>query len=271
MPTFAQVQADIFNAQSLPFKGGMNLPARESARIVPCLCDFSASGIPVAGYKIDVTQLMNRGAFSVVQTLYVDNSNNNGYIVVQNPVFSQSFGLPPGYQGYFPVIAAEGSGGVYYVTSTGNQQATVSIINALMPLGQWPATVTPITPGLTQPVSDAILDALVIGGRFNTRTLSAQLTGVDRSIALTLGGTAQVIMAANPARQGFLIQDIDEVNVEPVWFCTTAGAVINGVGSFSLAPSPGAGYPGGQIQGVISNAISVVAATTGHKISAIEW
>lgn len=269
--TFQSAQNDIRNVQALPFVGGTNILKGETPKAVPCLCDFSATGVPAAGYTIDVTALMNRGVLRSVQTLYLDNSANNGYLTVSSPTFSQSFSLPPGYQGYFPVIAAEGSGGIFYVTSTGNLPATVTLLNVLFPIGIWPATVTPLVPGLTQPVSDAILDATVSGGRQLVTSKAAQFTATDRSGTIAVGGTQQVLMAANPARQGFLLQNTDSTNIEGLWINPTGAAVIGGAGSFELSAGADINNPGGSFQGVYSGAISIIAATAGHKFSAIEW
>lgn len=270
--TYAQIQQAIRSALPLPFVGGQNLLREDkSPKIVPCPVDFSATGIPALGFTIDATPYFQQGSIFSVQTLFMDNSNNNGYLTVLNPLFSQSFSLPPGYQGYFPCVAGKGSGGLFYVTSPGGGTGTavVSLLNVYLPAAMWPALATPITPGLTQPVSDAILDATVSALRVNTRSLPAQATATDHSGTIVVGGTAVVAAAANAARIGFLIQNLD--TTEGLWISLTAGAVIGATGSFELAPGADANFPGGVFQGVVSNDISVNATTAGHKFSCMTW
>ena len=61
-----------------------------------------------------------------------------------------------------------------------------------------------------------------------------------------------------------------EVNLEPVFINSTGNATLGNPGSFMLAPG-GAGYPGGAYDGQGVGAISIIAATAGHKFSAIQW
>lgn len=270
--TYAAVQQLIRAASPLPFVGGTNLlHADRSSKMIPCRCDFAATGIPALGYTIDATPYFQQGSISSVQTLYLDNSLNNGYLTVQNPLFAQSFSLPPGYQGYFPCLVGKGSGGLFYVTSpgAGTGIAVVALLNVFLPAMMWPALATPITPGLTQPVSDAILDATVSGGRVLTRSLPSQFTATDHSGTIAVGGAAQIAAAADAARVGFLIQNLDIT--EGLWISLTAGAVIGGAGSFELAPGADSNFPGGVFQGVVSNDISVNATTAAHKYSCMTW
>ena len=273
MSTFNQVMQAIQNAQPNAFLGGTNKPVRDSSALALTLpCDFSASGIPATGYPIDLQKFYNRGYFSTIQTMFLDNSNNNGYALVSNPSLYQSFALPPGWQGYFPVISPQQSGAVFNVTSTGTGLVNVTLINVVLNTTQWAATVTPPTVGNPQPVSDAIVDACVSANKLNVRTIASQFTAVDASGTIAAGGTAQSLMAANANRQGFLIENIDYVNnAEALWISFTGAAQINAPGSFSLAAGSSIAYPGGSLQGVVSNAISVIAATAGHKYSAMQW
>lgn len=173
MPSFHDVQNRIGAAQPVAFAGGHNLqPGDKGPKSITCVCDFSASDIPGTGYTIDVSPFFNRDYLKTIQTIFLDNSANNGYALVYNQIFNQSFALPPGWQGYFPTLCPKGSGGVFNVTSTGNGSVNVQLINVSMPLGQWAGTVTPPTVGTPQPVSDAILDGTVSGGRQKVTTLS---------------------------------------------------------------------------------------------------
>lgn len=97
-------------------------------------------------------------------------------------------------------------------------------------------------------------------------------TFTSKNLALTLGGTAQTLMAANTSRKRIYIQNP----------CTAAGEGIAAVESIYLSFTGSAGVNNGtsieilacgsyEMEGTVSTqAISVNAATTGHKIVAGE-
>lgn len=269
MSTFAAVQAAISQAQPVAFHGAGLAHGEKSAYGITAICDFSASGIPAAGYSIDTTVYTNRGQMKTVQSLFIDNSENNGFVNVENPTFGQSFALPPGYQGYFPILAPSISGAKFTVTSTGNEIANVILLNVLMPLASWAATVSPPSIGLPQPVSDAILDATVSNGRQNVTSIEAQATATDVSGTITAGGTPQLLIAQNNARRKFTIINIDySLTGEALWWGFSNTIAVGSPGAYPLAAAASAAYPGGAYQGDASNSIYIVGATTGHKFSA---
>lgn len=273
MSAYSDIQAAISQSQPVAFSGGSNLlHGEKSSFAVTALCDFSASGIPADGYVIDTTPYINRMQLRVVQTVYLDNSNNNGYAEVYNPTFNQSFSLPAGYQGYFPILGAKVSANKFQVTSTGNKVVNVSFLNCLMPLGIWAATVTPPASGLPQAVSDAIVDATVYANRQRVWTLADQTTAADASGSITAAGVSQVLLPANATRQGFVVQNIDSAfQAEALWISPTGVAVVGGPGSISIAAAASLGYPGGASQYQWSNQITIVAASAGHKFTCIQW
>lgn len=93
------------------------------------------------------------------------------------------------------------------------------------------------------------------------------LTTTNKSIALTLGGTAQTIMAANTSRRDCTIQN-DATETELLYVNVAATAVTTGT-SFTL--TPGQAFGCSVLGGVTKELISVIAATTGHKIIAKEY
>lgn len=272
MPTYAEVQGAISQAQPVYFHGGQNLPhGSKSGEAVAAVCDFSASGIPGSGYSIDTTVYTNRLQMKTVQTIFIDNSQNNGFVAVYNPVFNQTFALPAGYQGYFPILAPLISGAKFYVTSTGDQVATIQFLNALFPLASWAATVEPPSVGNPFAVSDIILDSTVSGGKVNARSVAAQVTAADGSGIIAAANTWQLLFAANANRQGWSLQNIDSTNLEALFYAFSNTPTIGASGSYSLAASASPAYPGGAYQGPQSNPIYVAAATVGHKFSAAQW
>lgn len=276
MTTYSQVQASNSQAQPVPFNGGTNLlPGDKSSKAIVQICDFSVSGVPSTGYTLDATQFIHSRAIAGIQSLYIDNSLNNAAVVVTNSSFNQAISIPAGYQGYFPILAALGSGNKFTIACPdGNQLATVLFLNVLMPLAVWSAVLVPTTSGTIQPVSDAILEACVYAARLNVRNIEAACADVDHSSTIAVGGVAQQVMPANANRRGYRIQNMDgnagKTN-EPLWICTTGNAVIDGVGSMILNPASSTTYGGGSIDGKSTNAISIIAATAGHQYYAIEW
>jgi hypothetical protein len=100
----------------------------------------------------------------------------------------------------------------------------------------------------------------------------------DCSIALTTGGTAQNIIPAGAALPGFTIANIDTAagSGEPVWMSFTTTAAASTIASYPLSAPTATTFAGLSSYttplGFGTNAnVSVVAATTGHKISCTKW
>lgn len=101
---------------------------------------------------------------------------------------------------------------------------------------------------------------------------------VDCSVAITTGGTAQTIIPAGKSVHGFFIANIDSStgSGEPIWFSVTGTATAGALGSYPLAAPTATTYAG--LTSFVfpswwdfNTALSVVAATTGHKISCTYW
>lgn len=95
-------------------------------------------------------------------------------------------------------------------------------------------------------------------------TFTCDYPGSDGSGTITAGGTAQNLFAGATPPHGFILCNPDPS--EALWFPLSTTAVANGQGSMALAPSGGVFItPPGMVP---FHAISVVAATTGHKFTA---
>lgn len=86
---------------------------------------------------------------------------------------------------------------------------------------------------------------------------------VDRSGTITTGGAAQVLMAANPAREGWSIQN-KSTGLITVSSVATPSATVG----FQLAPGQLYECPA---HGINLTSISVWGATTGQAFEAREW
>lgn len=88
---------------------------------------------------------------------------------------------------------------------------------------------------------------------------------VDRSIEFTLGGTAETLMAANPAREYMLMQNTSDTNF---YFAFGKTATNDGL---SYLLEPGDSYEmSASKDGRIREAVSVLCATTGKTLAASE-
>jgi len=279
MSTYAQVQGAIYRAQPIAYAAGQNLLRGEKGPFaIPCACDFTAAGIPAQGYTIDPKRFYDTGAIKAIQAIYFDNSQCNGTTQVTIPAFNQVVSLPPYSCGYFPILSPLLSGGQMFVTSNATLGvANVLLLNTYFDALTW--SVISQSQGGSIPTSDAILDATVstnaaapTATQVNVRTRFGQLTATDRSGTIAVANTSQVLAVANSTRQGLEIQNIDNGNLEGLWYNPSGNpAVVGGVGSFELAQASAAGYPGGFVKIITSNQVSIIAATAGHKFSAIEY
>lgn len=87
-------------------------------------------------------------------------------------------------------------------------------------------------------------------------------TTTDRSAAITTGGTAQNLFAVNASRKAFYVFNPDAAEIAWCSFTTTAAA--NGQGSFPVYAQGGFGME----QNAPTQALSCIAATTNHKLTA---
>ncbi len=97
-------------------------------------------------------------------------------------------------------------------------------------------------------------------------------TPTDCSGTITTGGTAQTIIPANTGVAGFMITNID--TAEPMWFRINGTAAGGTQGSYPLQAATATTFasPGSFYSAFGYNtAITVVAATTGHKFSCTRW
>lgn len=107
---------------------------------------------------------------------------------------------------------------------------------------------------------------------------AVNVTPTDCSGTITTGGTAQNAIAANAALHGFTIANIDASagSGEPIWESLTTTAAASTVGSYPLAAPTATTFSGLSSYTTplgfgTNHAVSVVAATTGHKFSCTYW
>lgn len=93
---------------------------------------------------------------------------------------------------------------------------------------------------------------------------SNRVTFTNRSGTITTGGTAQNAAAEKKGRSYFFLQN-PSTETESLWFSMDTTAV---AASPSIELQPGQSYESGSTVSI--GAVSVIAATTGHKFTAKE-
>ncbi len=100
----------------------------------------------------------------------------------------------------------------------------------------------------------------------NPLPVEATFAATDGSAAIALGGTAQSLFAGTVPANGYSVSNPDAA--EELWISDTTVAVANNTGSILVPPGYEYTSPAGRKP---IGAVSVVAATTGHKITASRW
>lgn len=102
----------------------------------------------------------------------------------------------------------------------------------------------------------------------------ANVTPTDCSGTITSGATAQNAFTAQTTLHGFTIVNIDTSAAEVMWISFTTTAAANTAQSYMLNPAS-ATAAGGSFSSPLgfglNHALSVIAATTGHKFSCTWW
>lgn len=238
----------------------------KAAKAIPVIYDFSQA----ASFTTDLTSQKLTGKLTIFQSIFIDNSQNNQAITVQMAGLGQQISIPAQYQGIFPVFVSDQP--LFTVSSQGSGIAKVAYSNAHLPPCTWATVPNPVSVSGTLQTADAVLDATVTNNHVQTLTKAAGVTYTDHSGTIAAAGASQQLLPANPNRQGFLVMNVDEANLEELGINVTgAAASIGNAGTISLGASSGAGYPGGSFQGVGTGVVTIVGATVGHKYTCVEW
>lgn len=224
------------------YKTAGNYTPKQGNRALAIQYNFAVQAL----FADDLTAEMQQGEIDIVQSVYVDNSKNPNPLTIQFLYGPQQPLVVPGLaQGVYPVIVA---GIVRYTISTTIGGVIVTLVwqNIQQTYTQW--------------------------GPINLNVANvnpAQGTFTDRSGNITVGGTSQILAAANAARKLIQIENPatalgqNIAAAESLFINFTAGAGVNNGTSFELTPG---GYwpPAGQ-NVITTEAITVNAATTGHR------
>lgn len=227
-----------------------NVP-KEGPRVIPYQLSFALN----TSQLLDLSTIQQTAKLSGVQCFYIDNSTNSNPVKITVNATSQMVECPPNSQGYFPVAVT--SDLKFTVFSTGGA-AYVEVLNYAVAAAVWSV------------LADGIIAPFLFDSSGNLKTTSNQTPTVttDHSSTITAGGTAQTALASNSSRTSFELMNMDP-SAETLWFRFDGGvAVVGGAGSFALVAQ--ASGVGGYYKGTSGGAVSVIAATTGHKFTLVE-
>ena len=223
------------------------VPASEGPRAIQFSFDFSGgtTEIPVSLNAADY-------GLSIVQTAFIDNSNNGSAITLAVNGSNQKLTCPPYSQGYFPIMLI-GPTLSLIAKSAGGVAVAISFLNVYAELSIWNVT----APG-------SVTGAVTVNGTVTLQPQGAVFT--NRSGAIGTGGTSQQLAAANGARKRIIVQN-PSTEIESLFIRFGAAAGVNDGVAFEILP--GGAFDSGAAP-VSTEQIQVVATTAGHKFIAQE-
>jgi hypothetical protein len=235
----------------VPVSLGNPTDCKVGRRAIHVTIDFSLG----ARFNLDLSQVQSQGGLDSVQTIYIDNSNSvAGTLTILMGLTLQSVKVPAGAQAYLPVLQVNPPV-LQFTMSTGTPKIDIQLMNFFVPPCMW------YTVGL--PVNDLTLAAVIANGGVNVNAQSQTVTvPTDASGTITLGGTPQLLFAANAARKRFIISNPSTATEVLQFAYGNTGHYIN--------LSPGTTWDEADFS-VSGDAIYVNAATTSHAFVAYTW
>jgi len=229
------------NDQKTSFPVFNGYAPKEGPKALPIAFDFTS----VASVDIDLFTENTNGVIQYVQAVYVDNSLNPNELTIFFPSTQQKIVIPATAQGVWPVFSIDQVRLTISSTIDPDARGNIILLNVPMPLTQW--------------------GPLTVNANITAETITA-VTASDFSAALALGGTSETAIPANAARKGFVIQN-PPTETESL-FVDMGIAAAQGT---AIEIAPGQMFPPNGSPYVSTQAINVVAATTGHVYIAKEF
>lgn len=226
----------------------------EGTKVFPFNLDFTAGK---NAYSIDLTSQYNQKQFTTLQTVYIDNSNNPAILQIVCSVTGQVITAPALSQGYYAIL--QPSPPKLIAQTLGGVVVLIQLLNFYIPPVVWEI---PIVNAAGLPEIDIpALDAVIVGGRVQVQQVPYTIQGLtDASGTIAVGGTRQVLFAASPTRQRWILSNPDTAT-ETLYFCFT----LITAGLIPILPGASWDESGSSIVG---DGVWVVGATTAHAFTA---
>ncbi len=187
-----------------------------------------------------------QNSLSFVQSVYIDNNDNDDEFVLTFAVTNQRIVCQPNSIQIFPVFAPDQTQFTGSMPALANRHVDVIFLNVPMPLTSY----GPVT-----------VDVASVTATF-TPTVGAF---ADHSSTIAAGGTSQALFAANPAAIQRIVQNPISNN-ESIFI--NFGGVAATTGGDSIEIAPGGEFATGNV--IDDTAWTIISATTGTKYVAKE-
>lgn len=225
----------------------------EGTKALPFNLDFTVAD----AYLIDLTQQYNQKLFTSIQCVYIDNSLNPSPLQIICGTTNQVTTCPPFSQGFFELLLPTPP--KLMVQTIGVLVVNIQLLNFYIPPDVWTIGAFSNT-GLPQ-IDIPALDAIISNGALTVASKPFTIQGVtDASSAIAAGGTPQIVIPANAARERWIVSNPSTATEVLQFSLGSAGA-----GKIDLLPGMIWDESGSSIVG---DAVYLVAPTTGHTFSA---
>lgn len=212
------------NQNAMPQKMSLGAVPKEGPLVVPNFVDFTA----FTTYQLDLTYQQQGGRISMIQTLYVDNSNATVPLFITVATSGQTIKIPANSQAYVPLTVTNKL--AVSLTSSANLVIPVFVINVAMNATIWSTNNPPATNGSGQLlVSDPALEAGVVSGYFQSEqfvvasggTIIPQFEGTKAITGALAVTTAVTLFTGAP---GFMLTNL-QVFASPNAILGAAGII----------------------------------------------
>jgi hypothetical protein len=236
--------------KAIPLTAGSKAPARDGGKM------YSANIPLAAAVSYAFTQNADDIGLDACRGLFVDNSNNSQPITISCGGTSQQFVVPPYSQANFPIFQLAYGQVQLTFASTGAVDVPIGLLNFEPQLNIWN--------------SRNVATGTVVSGTVTTTPQG--VTSTDKSSTITAGNTAQTMMVGLGTRKGLIISNPSTAALQGI---ATAESLFVKFGTTATYANAHEIPPGGSltVMGEIcpTQAVSVIAASTGHKYAASEF
>lgn len=202
---------------------------------------------------IDLATFYNQATIKSIQSMYVNNRGNTSPVSFTMNGTNQVLTVPANAQAYLPVLD-QNPPTIQIDCTNATGICFVQLLNFFTPPFMWGQDFT---------VTIAALSAIIVNSRLNVRTAPQVLSSdTDRSGTITVGGTGQVLMAANASRAQWTLQNpstateilqFSKVGLTGPWYDLIPGATASENGIT-----------------IYQGSMWIIAATTAHAFTADE-
>lgn len=98
---------------------------------------FKFKSLANVKHLIDLSYLSDTDGFSKIQTVFIDNYENNGDVIIEVLNTDQRIICKANKQGYFPILSDTRAKFKAYHTGTGEPEINLNFLNFIIAQGSW--------------------------------------------------------------------------------------------------------------------------------------